>query len=114
MAARGRAMEILAARVRGLPRGTQARVAELAGLRAETITRWKGGRGNPRLTDLEAFAASLDVSVAWLITDDGPEQTPTLPPTPAAERKLERLVRDGEKVQAALPAALDAVRGRKR
>jgi len=107
-------MGVLAGRVRGLPRGTQARVAELAGLRAETITRWKGGKGNPRLTELEALAASLDVSIAWLITEDGPDETPTLPPTPAAERKLERLVRDGEKVQAALPAALDAVRSQKR
>ena len=107
-------MSVLAGRVRALPRGTQARVAELAGLRAESVSRWKMGAGNPRLTELEAFAASLGVSLAWLVTADAPDEVPTLPPTPAAERKLDRLVRDAERLRAELPAALAAVRGPKR
>ncbi len=107
------AREVLAARVRALPRGTQKRVAELAGLRAETITRWKKGRGNPKLSELEAFAAAMDVSIRWLVTTDGPEESPKLPPTSLEERKIERLLREAERVQRELPSAVAALRSKR-
>jgi transcriptional regulator with XRE-family HTH domain len=106
-------MAVLSKRVKMLPRGTQKVVAELAGLSAETITRWKGGHGNPRLGDLEAFADVLGVSVAYLV-DAARVEAPKIPPTSADGRRLERLVRDGERIEAELPKALDAVRGRTR
>ena len=104
---------MLAARVRDLPRGTQARIAELAGLRAETITRWKKGQGNPKLSELEAFAAAMGVSIRWLVTMDGPDEKPRLPPTFVEERKIERLLRDGERLQQELPSALATLRSKR-
>ncbi len=105
-------MAVLAARIKQLPRGTQKVVAELSGLRAETITRWKKGQGNPNLAELEAFADALEVSLLYLL-DPGRQEAPKLPPTAAAERRLEKLLRDGERLVVALPKALDEVRSRK-
>lgn len=106
-------MRVLAARIKGLPRGSQRVLAELAGLRAETITRWKGGQGNPKLGELEAFADALEVSVSYLI-DAERDETPKIPPTGADERKLDRLLRDGERVRAELLPLLESARGRRR
>ncbi len=100
---------VLAARCRVLPRGTQRLVAELAGLSAETVTRWKKGTGNPRLDELEAFAYALKVSVVYLISDER-EETPIYPPTTAEERRLAGLVDRGERLGAELEEALRKLR----
>ncbi len=107
------ARAVLAARVRGLPRGTQVRLAHLAGLTQETVSRWKKGTGNPRLSQLETFAEAMGVSVRWLITMDGPDEKPRLPATTAEERKAERLIRDGERIERELRPALDRLRSRR-
>lgn len=101
---------ILAERCRSLPRGSQRVLAELAGLSAETITRWKKGTGNPRLGELEAFALALKVSVVYLISDER-QESPTYPIPAAAERRAERLVERAERASA---AAAEAARELKR
>jgi len=94
-------MSVLARRLKDtLPWGSQKRIAELAGLTAETVTRWKKGQGNPRLSELEAFAAALEVSLCWLVDDGAPAEKPALPPTSAEERRIERYLREGERILA--------------
>jgi transcriptional regulator with XRE-family HTH domain len=71
-------MAVLAGRLQKVKarRGWQAKVAVRAGVSAETVTRWKAGDGNPKLSELEALADALGVSVCYLISADAAEETP--------------------------------------
>jgi len=55
----------------------------------------------------------LEVSVSYLI-DAERDETPKIPPTGADERKLDRLLRAGERVRAELLPLLESARGRRR
>jgi transcriptional regulator with XRE-family HTH domain len=116
-----RAMRVLSSRLRELrlQRGGQRRLADLAGLTQETLIRWRKGKGNPRLSELESLADALGVSVVYLVSVESSE-VPTLPgaqPDGArlAER-IERLRRRAEKTSHELSAALEhaAQQSRKR
>jgi len=108
-------MRVLALRLHGLPRGAQRRLAELAGLSPETVSRWKAGRGNPRQAELEALADAMGVSVAHLVSSESTEE-PTLPGVgPDGERasaRVERLLRRAERIARELTAATAAARER--
>jgi transcriptional regulator with XRE-family HTH domain len=88
-------------------------IAELSGLREETLVRWKKGNGNPRISELEALAEALRVSVVYLISDERPDEHPTYPPTAADSRNVERLLREGERLAADLSAAVTRLRPKK-
>lgn len=110
VAKRGMAMRVLMQRLAALPRGTQKRLAELAGLNEATLSRWKSGVP-PRLQQLEALAEAMGVSICYLL-DDNSKEVPKLPSVePAADAaKIARLVRRAEDAQQELAAALDALR----
>lgn len=109
-------MRVLASRLSGLPRGAQRRLAELAGLSPETVSRWKSGRGNPRLAELEALADAMGVSVAHLVSSESEEQ-PTLPGVAIsgerASARVERLLVRAERVARELTAATALAREKK-
>ncbi len=90
-------MAVIAKRLKDLQgkteRGWQRRVAELAGVTAETVTRWKGGQGNPKLSELEGLADALGVSVCYLIEPTARGQ-PVLPEKLAVERERAALERE--------------------
>jgi transcriptional regulator with XRE-family HTH domain len=91
--ARGVATRVLASRLQALPRGTQKRLAELAKLSEQTLSRWRRGNGNPNLRQLEALASAMSVSLNYLLFKDSTEQ-PALPsPAPDARRLAERIER---------------------
>jgi transcriptional regulator with XRE-family HTH domain len=105
-------MRVLALRLRELKlhRGDQRRLAELAGLRSESLSRWKKGQGNPRLSELEALADAMGVSIVYLVSPESAEvPTPGLSGDHAAER-VERLLRRAERVARELTAATAAAR----
>lgn len=62
-------MRVLSSRLRELKlqRGGQRRLAELAGVAPNTLIQWRKGRGNPRLSELEALADAMRVSIVYLV-----------------------------------------------
>ncbi len=70
--------DVLVERLSALPHGQQGRIAELAGLAPETLSRYRRQNRkikiNPRLSQLEALAETLGRPISWLLCeDDGSE-----------------------------------------
>jgi transcriptional regulator with XRE-family HTH domain len=114
---RARSMRVLASRLRALPHGAQKRLAELAGLSEETLSRWRTMKGNPRLTELEALADAMAVSVGYLLLEDSKE-SPVLPSVEpsaaAADARVDLLLRRAERAAQELKDAVRLAEDRKR
>jgi len=103
-------MRVLASRLRALRlrRGDQRRLAELAGVSSNTLIKWRKGLGNPRLSELEALADAMGVSVVYLVNPESAEQPRLFDAGDEAnQQRVERLLRRAEKVARELTEAVE-------
>ena len=54
---------------------SQEVLAERLGVSRQAVSKWETGEAAPEAGRLTALAAELGVSVDWLLSEDGPEQT---------------------------------------
>lgn len=54
---------------------SQEALAERLGVSRQAVSKWEAGEAAPEAGRLTALAAELGVSVDWLLSEDGPEQT---------------------------------------
>lgn len=59
--------------------GGVGKACEAAGITYTTLTRWKDGTSDPKMSNILAFAKAADVSLDWLIFGD--TDTPSAPAT---------------------------------
>ena len=55
---------------------TQAQLADACGIRQGNISHYMTGRQGPNAFQLHRLAASLGVTMEWLLTGDGPQASP--------------------------------------
>lgn len=60
--------------------GGVGKACEAAGITYTTLTRWKDGTSDPKMSNILAFAKAADVSLDWLIFGT-PNTTPPAPTT---------------------------------
>lgn len=107
-----RAMDALAEKLRAkkFGWGEQRQFAERCGITEESLIRWRDGKGNPRLSQVEAIAQELGFTISDLLksgTKAKPE--PSNGAGPAVGRVL-RLSRRAEKLAQQLSAAAKEAR----
>lgn len=66
---------------------TQQTLAEAMGVSRPTVTQWESGWSEPRMGTIKQIAATLNVSVADLISDTLPD-VETIPPSTREEKRL--------------------------
>lgn len=90
--------------------GEQREFAERCGITEESLIRWRDGKGNPRLSQVEAIAAELGFTISDLLKPGAKAKPePTNGSGPAARRVL-RLSRRAEKLARLLSEAAKEAR----
>lgn len=72
---------------------TQQAFEAQAALPKNRISKWKDDQGEPSARQALRISQLLDVDVAWLISDDGPDEPPTPPDIPDDETQVLTLYR---------------------
>lgn len=67
--------------------GGVGKACEAAGITYTTLTRWKDGTSDPKMSNIIAFAKAADVSLDWLMTGEGDSTAQA--PAPATNPSLE-------------------------